>query len=107
MAGHQKDSHVKRSLLFSIPLLLLVFVGLLAAGAMSQSPVRAALQATETPTGESMGAATEMPAASPEALPSPTYVPDQNCIDCHSDAELLQQIAEEPEVVEAPNEGSG
>lgn len=40
-------------------------------------------------------------------LPQFTPEVDQNCIDCHSDAELLQEVAEEEEVVESLNEGSG
>lgn len=32
---------------------------------------------------------------------------DSACIDCHSDAELLQLVAEEEEVKESLNEGSG
>lgn len=30
-----------------------------------------------------------------------------NCLDCHSDAERLQAVAEEPEEVVSLNEGSG
>jgi len=40
-------------------------------------------------------------------LPEVTPEVDQNCIDCHSDAELLQEVAEEEEVVEKLSEGSG
>jgi hypothetical protein len=39
-------------------------------------------------------------------LPTPTQV-DNACIDCHSDAELLQLVAEEEVVTESLNEGSG
>lgn len=33
--------------------------------------------------------------------------PDTACIDCHKNADLLKQIAEEPKVEKAPSEGSG
>jgi hypothetical protein len=38
----------------------------------------------------------------PDAAP-----PTSNCLDCHSDAELLQALAEEEDVPEVPSEGSG
>ncbi len=33
--------------------------------------------------------------------------PDQGCIDCHADAELLQVLAEEDDTPKPPSEGSG
>lgn len=39
-------------------------------------------------------------------LPPPVQQ-DNACIDCHSDAELLQLVAEEEVVTESLNEGSG
>lgn len=33
--------------------------------------------------------------------------PDQGCIDCHTDAELLQVLAEEDDSPKPPSEGSG
>jgi hypothetical protein len=32
---------------------------------------------------------------------------NQGCLDCHSNAELLEQLAEEEDVPEVPSEGSG
>ncbi len=107
---------MKRSLLFFV---LLAWAGLLAAGCTTPR-VDAMLQATPTAPGESPmeGApADDMPTDEPPAAPAnaptlvdlPSTLPelDANCIDCHSDAELLQALAEEPEVVEVPSEGSG
>lgn len=88
---------------------LLVFAGLLAAGCTAPQ-AQAALQATATPIpDEGQPAATEVSPAQPTAtlLPTPTRIPDTSCIDCHSDADLLQELAEEEDVPEAPSEGSG
>ncbi len=95
---------MKRSLL--ITLFLLALVGLVAIGYSPESRVEAALQATETPTP----VIEEVPAeadALPVAQPEPAAQPDSNCIVCHSDAEQLQLVAEEEEVAESLNEGSG
>lgn len=48
------------------------------------------------------------PETTPEvtaALPEP--IEPNNCIECHSDAELLQQLAVEEEVAPSLSEGSG
>lgn len=37
----------------------------------------------------------------------PTSETDQSCLECHSNVELLQEIAEEEDVPEVPSEGSG
>lgn len=105
---------MKRSLLFFI--VVLALAGLLAAGC-TPPRAEAMLQATPTAPGEAPAdeaaspgdaAPTSAPAEEmPTALPSSLSAPDTACIDCHSDAELLQVLAEEPEVVEAPSEGSG
>jgi len=100
---------VKRLLLFALA--LMVAGGLLAAaGGAPPAPAVAMLQATETPTGEpeatppgDSASMDEMPTALPSTLPDP----DQYCIDCHTDAEQLQLLAEEEEVVESLSEGSG
>lgn len=107
---------MKRSLLIVLPLLLLL--GALAAGCAPTTTVEAALQATYTPAPDSaeMAATVEPAAASDTAaseettelamLPEETR-PDSECIACHSDAEQLQLLAEEEEVQESLNEGSG
>ena len=42
-----------------------------------------------------------------EVLIPPTSETDQSCLECHSNAELLQELAEEEDVPEVPSEGSG
>ncbi len=86
----------------------------LAAGCAPGATVQAALQATATPAHSF----TEMgvPASTPvvEIFPTPIMPaitedsrPDAECIACHQDAEQLQLLAEEEEVQESLNEGSG
>ncbi len=89
---------------------------LLATGCSPLPAARAALQATETappsggeaPATLSPDGATVAPEAQPTLLaPTPTLIPDFNCIDCHTNADLLMALAVEEEVPEAPSEGSG
>jgi mono/diheme cytochrome c family protein len=98
------DKPVKQSRLLVLPGLL-VLMGVLATGCATPS-VRAALQATETATPEEE-APTATLQATATSLPTPTRIPDANCVGCHGNAELLQELAEEEEVVEVPSEGSG
>jgi hypothetical protein len=42
-----------------------------------------------------------------EVLVPPSSDADQSCLECHSNAELLQELAEEEDVPEVPSEGSG
>jgi hypothetical protein len=88
-------------------------LGILAAGRAPSASVEAALQATATPVSDAGEPAPQDSA--PQAgdadtelalLPEDTR-PDSNCIDCHSNAEQLQLLAEEEEVQESLNEGSG
>ncbi|MBN2470849.1 MAG: hypothetical protein JXN59_09005 [Anaerolineae bacterium] len=103
---------MKRSLLLVLPLLVLLAV--LAAGCAPGATVEAALQATATPAHNfaEMG----VPVGTPQVEEFPTPVmpvltdasrPDAECVACHSDADQLQLLAEEEEVQESLNEGSG
>jgi len=105
---------VKRSLVCLLGLAL--FAALLAAGCSPVPAARAALQATETaPSGGgearatlSPDGATVAPEAQPTLLaPTPTLIPDFNCINCHTNADLLMALAVEEATPEAPSEGSG
>ena len=98
---------------YLLPLLLLLMLGLLAAGCAPPPAAEAALQATETPTavmGEHSttletpvepGTADEMPVV------AATEVVDNYCIECHSDAERLQDLAFVPTPMPSLSEGSG
>lgn len=107
---------MKRTLLCApMMLVLVVLLGLLAAGCAPATSVEAALQATETPVvseapaeqtaGETSGDETPADDETPVAEAPP--IPDANCIACHQDAEQLQLVAEEEEVQESLSEGSG
>lgn len=105
---------MKRSLLLVLPLLLLLLV--LAAGCAPGASVQAALQATATPAHSfsEMGVPVNTPGPGEDVLPTPEMPvitdasrPDAECIACHQDAEQLQLVAEEEEVQESLNEGSG
>jgi len=58
-------------------------------------------------------APTPTPATRNFPLPAATLLPiaarpsSQNCVDCHTDVEMLKAVAKEPEVVESLSEGEG
>jgi hypothetical protein len=106
---------VKRTLII-MPALLILAGLLLAAGCAPPPAAQAALQATATPQAADPGDDTADPAPmmgmdtaddAPVDLPQTTGNQDTYCLDCHSDAEQLQLLAEEEEVAESLNEGSG
>ncbi|GIL11464.1 MAG: hypothetical protein DWB42_14475 [Chloroflexi bacterium] len=86
-------------LVFAAVLLLAV-----AAWAAAQEPAPAVepVVVTAAATPEEEAAVAQLVAMLPTIQPL-----DTSCINCHQDAELLQQLAEEPEVVEKLSEGSG
>ena len=94
---------MKRTLLLSPGLLLIM--GIFTAGC-APPEVQAAFQAEETPIPviEDTQDTVEVAAVLP---PTPTPIPDMNCIQCHSDEALLQELGEEEEKPEVPSEGSG
>lgn len=102
-------------------LLLLALAGLIAA-ACGPAPARLtatlppaapdlpSTAATQTPTHAATVTLTE--AAAPEVqtaalLPTPTLAPGEACLECHTNADLLRQLAVEEDVPAAPSEGSG
>lgn len=112
--------------------LLLVLLGALVAGCAPTTAVEAALQATNTPAAAEDSAAVEAAPAGSDADSSDTEAessdtdadssdtdvpelamlpedsrPDSECIECHSNAEQLQLLAEEEEVKASLSEGSG
>lgn len=48
----------------------------------------------------------DRPAAAPVLL-TPVPQTDQNCLDCHTDVQTLQELATEAEPSEAPSSGEG
>ncbi len=105
---------MKRSFVCLLGLVMLS--ALLAAGCSPVPAARAALQATETapppadevqatlPPNGATSASEEQPTL---LVPTPTLIPDFNCIDCHTNADLLMALAVEEATPVAPSEGSG
>jgi cytochrome c5 len=85
----------------------------LVANGVAQHEVGAALQATATsaaPTTEPATPGDAVDGAVEEAaMPAPTVtaMPDNFCIECHSDEIRLQDLADEPVETVSLNEGSG
>ncbi|MBN1967537.1 MAG: hypothetical protein JW910_22975 [Anaerolineae bacterium] len=107
---------MKRLLVLFVPALVVVGVLLVAgvlptAGSDAALPAGVSLALQATPTAPPPADSADMTGASSDEteplLPTPIVQPDDNCLNCHSDAELLQELAVEPEVVEVPSEGSG
>ncbi len=47
------------------------------------------------------------PASNPVAEPAAIIQASSSCLECHSNAELLEQLGEEKEIPKVPSEGSG
>ncbi|NWG17145.1 MAG: hypothetical protein HXY41_10955 [Chloroflexi bacterium] len=90
---------MKLTPLVLVAILLLVVAALASA---QEPPAVEPVSVTAVATPEEEATVAQLVAMLPTVQPL-----DTSCINCHQDAELLQQLAEEPEVVEKLSEGSG
>lgn len=83
------------------------FAGACSSGGDDATPAEASIPAPPEAAPDIAEATEDNPGFMTVAQIPPGPALDQNCIDCHSSAEMLQQLAVEEEEAESLNEGSG